>query len=197
MKIIFARHGETDYNKEDKLQGVSDTALNEKGIKQAVQLAKFCSRVGVQAVYASPLRRAQQTANAIVEETGAVLYTEDILSEICYGEWEGKKRDELKQQPAWKDREKDQYSFIHPGSFNGIRGESYEMLYKRLEFFFNKLDDGPSVVVVAHLGVMRSARVYYNKLRFSEFSSTPFPNDIIYIVDNNAGVVTTKLHRLQ
>lgn len=65
MKIWIARHGQTDLNKEKRMQGRTDCPLNDKGIEQARQSRKNIGDVYFDAVYASPLQRAKQTGAII------------------------------------------------------------------------------------------------------------------------------------
>ena len=64
MKLILARHGETDWNVAKKIQGVTDTDLNENGLRQARELAAavLAGNLGITAIYSSHLKRAAQTA---------------------------------------------------------------------------------------------------------------------------------------
>jgi len=65
MRLILARHGETDMNKLGRIQGISDLALNDTGERQAEALAHALENEKVEAIYTSPLKRARDTAHAI------------------------------------------------------------------------------------------------------------------------------------
>lgn len=95
-RIILVRHGETDWNRELRIQGgSSDTPLNEKGRRQAEDLALRLNRDRIQAVYSSPLKRALETAEAIAcyHQLGVVV--EPLLREIEAGTLEGVTAGEL------------------------------------------------------------------------------------------------------
>ncbi len=77
MEIYLVRHGETDWNRAQRLQGTIDTSLNRIGVAQAHQLADWFRAQGVSAVVTSPLARARSTAQAT------------LLSEIDHGSWAG------------------------------------------------------------------------------------------------------------
>ncbi|MBQ2641823.1 MAG: histidine phosphatase family protein, partial [Lachnospiraceae bacterium] len=65
MKIWIARHGQTDLNRNRRMQGLTDCPLNEKGIRQARESRRNIGDVHFDAVYASPLQRAQLTGSII------------------------------------------------------------------------------------------------------------------------------------
>lgn len=90
LRIFLIRHGETDWNRQFRIQGgSSDTALNAEGKRQAKKLASRLSRSNIQAVYSSPLERALQTAQAIAKRRGLEVIAEPALREIEVGELEG------------------------------------------------------------------------------------------------------------
>ncbi len=89
-KIILVRHGETDWNKEKRIQGgSSNTPLNEKGRQQAESLALRLSKDKIQAIYSSPLQRALDTAEAIARYHQVAVGIEPSLREIEAGDLEG------------------------------------------------------------------------------------------------------------
>ncbi|NUT56025.1 MAG: histidine phosphatase family protein, partial [Thermoleophilia bacterium] len=63
--LLLARHGETDWNRELRIQGSSDIELNELGRRQAQSLAQELTDVDLDAIYASDLSRAHATARAV------------------------------------------------------------------------------------------------------------------------------------
>jgi broad specificity phosphatase PhoE len=89
-KIFLVRHGETDWNREGRVQGgSSDTPLNDAGKKQAENLALFLAHENIQAVYSSPLGRSLDTAKAIAGSHGLKVVVEKDLREIEAGRYEG------------------------------------------------------------------------------------------------------------
>ena len=84
-EILFVRHGETDWNVERRVQGHSDRPLNATGLAQARELAAELREGRIDAVYASDLARARDTAAAVAAEHGleAVSYTHLTLPTIC------------------------------------------------------------------------------------------------------------------
>ncbi len=80
MNIYFIRHGETQSNKENRVQGANDP-LTEKGIAQAHTLAERLKDTQLDALFSSPLPRASQTADIISKQFSLPVVTVDILTE--------------------------------------------------------------------------------------------------------------------
>ena len=90
VKVILVRHGETDWNLSRRIQGGgSDTQLNQKGRQQAESLALRLKQEKIQAIYSSPLQRAQDTARAIARYYQLPVEIEPSLKEIEVGALEG------------------------------------------------------------------------------------------------------------
>lgn len=96
MRLILVRHGETDLNRERRVQGLSNLGLNEKGRRQAEALAQALRSEKIGAIYTSPLRRAQETALAIGRYHQVEVTTLDGLKELDVGEVDGMNYEEMK-----------------------------------------------------------------------------------------------------
>jgi len=88
-RCFLVRHGQTDWNLEQRIQGQSDLPLNAAGLRQAEELAGYFASRPLTALYASHLQRSRQTAEAIARETGLEIMVDPDLAEIYLGEWEG------------------------------------------------------------------------------------------------------------
>src|SRR5439155_25997006 len=94
--LVLARHGETDWNREHRLQGWADPPLNDLGREQSLELAEALRGESFDAVYSSDLRRASETARAVAGRLGLPSVIEDAsLREVDLGSWSGKLRDEI------------------------------------------------------------------------------------------------------
>jgi broad specificity phosphatase PhoE len=93
--IYFVRHGSTEWNDTKRAQGQADIALNDAGRAQAAKAAVDLSHVQLTAVYASDLKRASDTAQAIASSQGLEVVTDRDLREIDQGDWEGLTVDEI------------------------------------------------------------------------------------------------------
>ena len=92
--LYFTRHGETVWNVENKICGMTDSPLTERGRQQARKLGEAVkvSGVHIDEILYSPLSRAADTAMAIAEATGLPARCEPRLREQCFGKYEGTPR---------------------------------------------------------------------------------------------------------
>jgi broad specificity phosphatase PhoE len=195
--IIFARHGETDNNRRKIFQGILDSDLNSTGFFQARTLAKFCENLPLAKVVTSPLKRAFETANAVISIKNIPLIVLEDIREICYGSWEGKSREEVSKLSDWKKREKNFYSFVHPGDFRGQKGESYRTHYQKLKPFFTNLEkEKGTVLIVSHQGTIRGARKYFEKKEDKDFEKLTLDNNEVFLVEKSPTKIKTRIIRL-
>jgi broad specificity phosphatase PhoE len=89
MRLYLVRHGETEHNRKSLALGRADVPLNEMGTAQAAAVGRALAGEEIAAVYASPLRRAYDTAVAIASEHGLEVVAEDGLIEMDVGEMDG------------------------------------------------------------------------------------------------------------
>src|SRR5687768_16876002 len=93
--LLLARHGETDWNRELRIQGSSDIALNDLGRDQARALAEELAELALDAIYSSDLRRARETAEAVAAQHGLDVRLDPRLRERAFGSWEGLTRADI------------------------------------------------------------------------------------------------------
>ena len=161
-RILFVRHGETDYNAEGRLQGQRDIPLNGRGRAQAAAVGRALAKLmpeaiaeleAAEAFVASPLARVRETmelARAALGLPPQRYALEPALKELTFGEWEGLTwRQVEKRDPAGaRARAADKWNFAPPG------GESYAMLAARLQPWLDA-QKGDSFVA-SHGGVARA-----------------------------------------
>ncbi len=87
--LLLVRHGETDWNAEGRLQGHTDTPLNDYGRRQARSLADELAGDAIEAVYSSDLARARETAEIVGARLGLPVDIDPDLREKDWGSWEG------------------------------------------------------------------------------------------------------------
>jgi len=116
-RLILVRHGVTDWNREGRYQGQSDTPLNEEGVEQARRLIDVLKPEGVSQVVSSDLMRASETARILAEGLQLESPSYDArLREIDLGRWEGRLAIEIaREEPqAWAARMRDPVNVAAP-----------------------------------------------------------------------------------
>jgi broad specificity phosphatase PhoE len=106
LRLYIARHGETDWNVQHKLQGMTDIPLNENGRRQAAALAESLTGVHLDAIYSSTLSRSRDTARTVAG-TSMTVKSLDGLRERNYGHFQGGSDADpeyVKRMNAWDDR---------------------------------------------------------------------------------------------
>ena len=190
--IYFLRHGETDWNREGRLQGHRDIPLNDTGRGQARRhgriLREMLAAHDLDArhvpMVASPLSRAHETARIVLDELGLAadrLGFDDRLKEIAYGEWEGLTRAEI----ASRDPEGQAGNLADPWNFAPAGGESYRALSARVAAWLGEQDG--DVIVVAHGGTGRALRGLLLGLAERDIPLLPAPQDTFFAWREGAG----------
>jgi broad specificity phosphatase PhoE len=146
--ILLARHGETDWNLERRVQGHSDRPLNETGLAQARALAESLADEPLDAVYSSDLLRAYETARIVAEPHGLEVIPVPALREKHFGTWEGLTDEEVLDR--------------FPQAVGGGWGdaETSEELGERVRAALNEIaakHQNGRVLVVTHGGPLRVA----------------------------------------
>ncbi|MEA5511871.1 histidine phosphatase family protein [Crocosphaera sp. UHCC 0190] len=109
LRLLFIRHGETQWNRESRFQGIRDIPLNDNGKQQGQKAADFLKDVTLNFGVSSPLLRPKETAELILQyHPDLTLDLRPQLTEICHGLWEGKLESEIETEfpgllQEWKD----------------------------------------------------------------------------------------------
>ena len=153
-EILLARHGETDWNRDNRFQGHADPPLNEIGRGQAEELAATLAHEPIAAVYSSPLRRALETAETVAARHELAPITVEALREVDVGSWQGLTRAQVETRfpeqfrrwldygPGWED------------------GETHEQMGERVLAALRELTHlhpDERILVVTHGGPIRAA----------------------------------------
>lgn len=155
MYIYLLRHGETDWNKEGRIQGHTDIPLNQKGRMQIARIAKglagICPDIGL--MICSPLVRARESAEIaakVLRYPIDQIIVEPMLIERCFGEAEGMTAEEREEKYP-------NYQYSDTGyRFPGI--EEYEDLMERADSAFQKIvstyKDRENILIVSHGAIL-------------------------------------------
>lgn len=156
-RLILIRHGETDWNREGRLQGGQDIPLNDLGRRQAAEAAERLRTLAPDFAaldyIGSPMQRARETMDILRATLGleaGAYRTDDRLKELTFGSWEGYTWRDIRkaEREQAQLRERDKWSFVPPG------GESYAMLAQRIRPVLQELTG--ETVLVSHGGVARA-----------------------------------------
>ena len=178
-RIVLVRHGETDYNRDDRWQGsASDVPLNERGRAQARAVAaalaeEFDGRVA--AAYTSDLDRARETATILAARLGVPVLEEPALRELSHGRWEGRTHSEVRE--LWPR----DYAVYEADPYRTRRGggDSYADLEERLWPALERMarsHPGQRILAVSHGGPIRLALSRILELPLTERESLGVTN---------------------
>jgi broad specificity phosphatase PhoE len=154
VRLLLARHGESLWNAERRFQGSTDVPLSARGRAQAEALRRGLRPYRVRAAYASPFRRARETAELALQGTGVPVVVLDELRELCLGQWEGCTVDEIRA------RDGDPYvAWLRaPHDYPPPDSEPLPVVSERVRAAVGRIamahPNGDDVLVVAHGGVI-------------------------------------------
>lgn len=171
--LYIIRHGRTDWNDDHRIQGHTDTELNEVGRKMAAEAAALYRNIHFDICYCSPLKRAKETAEILLKGRNVPIITDDRLKEMGFGKYEGMK--EIFSMPECPLN----VFFNNPEKYVPEEGggESLDELFLRSGSFLKEvvepgLKEGKDILIVGH-GALNSGiicRIKYgcDKSRFWE-----------------------------
>ncbi len=152
MLLYLMRHAESEANALDVLAGRIDYPLSPRGMADAEEVARaFSPAHPVDAIVASPLLRARQTAEPFARMTRLAVEADEALVEQDMGVFAGKTYAEAEADPAYERDKSRRWDWSPPG------GESYRAIAQRLRPFFERLDARaePRILVVTHAVALR------------------------------------------
>lgn len=163
MDIYLIRHGQTNWNKEKKIQGTIDIELNEIGINEAKEVSNYFLKEKIipDKIYCSDKKRAIKTATIIAEKfLQKPIITKD-LQEIDLGIWKGKTWDEVIEEYP---NEFNLFEGENCKFFKGHMGESYvdviERVMKRLKIICKEEKYKKNIFIVTHGAVIMTVRLF-------------------------------------
>ncbi|MBR5089979.1 MAG: histidine phosphatase family protein [Ruminiclostridium sp.] len=185
--VYLIRHGETDMNREERLQGQIDSELNPTGIAEAQSAARRLHEAGIRfdRIYTSPLRRAARTADIIAE--GGAVTVEPLITEMHFGSFEG--------MPYGKIDGK-MWDFIHdPEHVPPPEGvESIQSLTGRTGSFLRRIisDSSESCILAVTHGIALRSMLWnlYGEDSRAQVWGMPIENCVIYTFRVTDGKVT-------
>ncbi|WP_044528219.1 histidine phosphatase family protein, partial [Herbaspirillum sp. B65] len=169
--ILLIRHGETDWNVDKRLQGHIDIGLNQAGQRQVLALGEALAGEGIDAIFASDLQRARDTAQAVADAAGLEVLIDAGLRERCYGAFEGLRHIEIEARypdayRQWKARDPD-YRYPAGERMAETMREFYERSVQAVQ---RVLGSGRyrKVAIVTHGGVLECVHHWASQTSFAQ-----------------------------
>lgn len=156
--ILLIRHATTAYVGKALAGRTPSVGLNEQGDREAADLARRLASQPIDALYSSPLDRAQQTAEYLAREHGLSIAIDERLAEVDFGDWTGQTIADLDEREDWKLFNLFRSTWTIPNGESMLQVQqrmvrAIEDLYKRHE--------GGTVAVVSHADAIKSALTHF------------------------------------
>lgn len=168
--FYLLRHGESEWNAEERLCGRTDVELSDAGRRQAERLGARLRGLPPAVIYTSPLKRTAETAAIIAQGTGLTPVDDARIVELNYGEWEGKTFREVMAEDGelYRRWDADPAREAPPGGETGLEGLA------RIARFLDELKlrhaaKSEHIVVVTHKTICRLALCHALGLAPSEY----------------------------
>ena len=177
-KIFLARHGQTDWNKEGRIQGWTDTELNELGKKQAKALYNYLEKEDIKIIYTSTLKRTIQTAEPFAKETPIPIQKMEELKEINMGLLQG----HLSSEPDVKRKLLLMRKNIN---YRAPQGESYQDFFNRVSFFLERIlmkHRNETILIIGHNGTNSMILAYFLHIPIEKAVRIYQPNNLVYTI---------------
>ncbi|MEL6579790.1 MAG: histidine phosphatase family protein, partial [Cyanobacteria bacterium J06621_12] len=190
-RLLLVRHGETNWNKESRFQGIRDIPLNDNGRSQGRKAGVFLQDVAIDFAVSSSMMRPKETAEIILEQhPGVELSTTPELIEICHGLWEGMLETEIQAEygellQQWKDK---------PETVQMPEGENLQQVWDRGVAAWNKIvaehsnaETPTTGLVVAHDAINKVIICYLLGLKPDNFWNIKQGNCAVSVIDYPQG----------
>ena len=183
--LYLLRHGQTEWNRDHRLQGQGNSPLTDLGRQQAGLMADLLAQEIAEPqkfrLVSSPLQRARETAEVVAVKLALPLEFDSRLAEIGLGEWEGRFYGEVQMECA------DLLigTTPHDWLFRAPGGESLEVMSARIGGWLRDCGDQPTIAV-AHGLTGRILRGLYAGLDVETMLSLPVPQDGVYRLEGGA-----------
>lgn len=176
LTIYFTRHGQTEWNVNQRMQGWGNGELTEIGLSDAKNLAVRLHDTPIDKIYASTSKRAYQTAEIIAESRNIPIVKDDVFREMCFGDWDGQYRDDIIAQYP----EDFRIFWEEPQNFKRETCETFNDLQNRvkqaLQMIIDQNSDG-TILVVAHSIFLRMVFATIKHLPISEIFTQKRPEN--------------------
>lgn len=193
MELYLIRHGQTDWNKERRAQGQSESKLTELGEQQARELGERLAPVEFDHIYCSSSQRTRQTADLAFGHRNTEIEYRDSLREIFLGPWEGHLYDDIEVEYG--------DSFHHfwnePHKFSVDGAESFYELQTRAMDTINDIaahNSHQRVAIVSHGALIKAVLAHIEALPMEELWRPPLMHNCAHNVIERVGDASYQIH---
>jgi len=184
IRVYVARHGETTWNVQGRIQGRSDPSLSPEGYAQSRALLGHLKDRSISTIYTSTLKRSILTAQPIADHFGLPLHEQPELDEIAFGILEGKQilDSDGEVRREWERFKKNPFTYHIPG------GENYADVTKRIRPFEETIlrnHRGEEILIVGHRVVNQMLIGLLMECPPAEMLKMQQTNGCFYLVEKN------------
>ena len=186
-RVFLVRHGQTEWNLQNRLQGQQNSPLTKTGKEQAREVRNSLADLKIHKAYVSPLQRARDTIAIVLHDRTVEIVSSSHLKEIKLGPWEGKTRKEAEQSHPIE-----YHNFCNdPGKFSLPGAETFLQLQARVVAELNKFflhEKGKDILVVSHWIAIKVAIAHYTSIPLNQLSRIPEPSNgsiLSFVLSNN------------
>ncbi len=195
-QLILLRHGESQWNLENRFTGWTDIDLSPKGVQEAIFAGLLLKPYKIDYVFTSALKRAQHTTEIVLEQSGKnhlPVAKDKALNERHYGDLQGLKKDDIKKEFGKKQLKIWRRSYDVPPP----NGESLKDTQERVYPYYKEhieplLKKGKNVLISAHGNSLRAIVMFIEKLTPKEIVEIDIPTAVPYVYDLDADLNVIK-----
>ncbi|MBG0771847.1 MAG: MSMEG_4193 family putative phosphomutase [Anaerolineaceae bacterium] len=184
--FLLIRHGDNDFLGSKLAGRLPGVHLNAKGQAQAQAVADGLAELPITAIYASPLERAQETAQPLAESKGLPIQVLPELMEIDFGEWQGQELAKLRKDKLWEIVQTNPATFRFPG------GESFAEAQNRvvagLLALSEQYGEKALIVCTSHSDIIRLAVAHFLALPLDRFQRIRIRPASVTVLHLNGGL---------
>lgn len=180
IHVYWSRHGETLWNTQNRMQGLGDSPLTEKGLADAKRLAESLADIPLTKAFCSPVMRARNTCQLALAGRNIPIVEDDRIQEMALGRFEG-----LTVEEAYHLDAGNTDAFFHkPERYVPFGGESFTEVYERIRQFLGDLtaqchedpprtEHGHHILVISHNITIKTALTIMKGLPFEKLREGP------------------------
>jgi len=166
--VLLIRHGETDFVKTGKMAGrTPGVLLNDKGKREAQELASCLKEAPITLIYSSPMERTLETAKPLAKALGLKIIRSEGLVETDIGDWKGMEIKKARKLPEWKTVQTAPSRFKFPGGETFVDAQTRQV--KTIEEIISHQTDDALIACFSHADPIRLVMAYYLGMSLDHF----------------------------